>query len=104
MAKIVLKKVKLIGSWPSGNHNIGIRFLNFPIGAPIDVNQASGWVDYPSNTTLHIPGSGNLWQYLNGAYNSMCTVPLDDHPTQTNVEAIIRKGPRETHVRYDIVP
>ena len=104
MAKIRLKKVKLEGNWPSGNHNIDIRFLNFQIGAPIDLSKASGWVDYPPNTTFFIPGVGNLWQYLNGAYNSMCTVPLDDHPTQTNVEAVIRQGSRETYVKYDIIP
>ena len=104
MAKIVLKEIKLEGNWPSGNHDIDIRFLSIPIGAPISVNKSSGWVDYPSNTTYSLPGMGNLWQYLNNAFDSMCPVPLDDHPTQTNVKAIIRQGPRETHVKYDIVP
>ena len=104
MANIVLKRVKLEGNWPSGNHQIDIRFLSFPIGAPITLSQTSQWVNYPPNTSFFIPGVGNLWLYLNGTFYSMSTVPLDDHPTQINVEAVIRQGTRETYVIYDIVP
>ena len=68
------------------------------------MSKASGWVAYPPNTSLYIPGIGNLWLYLNGAFFAMSAVPLDDHPTQINVEGVIRYGTRETYVIYDIVP
>ena len=103
MAKITLKKVKLEGGW-SGSNQIDIRFIATPIGAPVTVNQTSHWVDYPANTTFEIPGAGNLWGYVNGSFFNMCAKPLNDNPTQTNVEAVIRLGNRDTHVKYDIVP
>ena len=103
MAKITLKKVKLEGGW-SGSYQIDIRFIGTPIGAPVTINQTSQWVHYPPNTTLEIPGAGNLWAFVNGSYLTMSGSPLNRHRTQINVEAIIRFGNRDIHVRYDIVP
>ncbi|WP_250565814.1 hypothetical protein, partial [Adonisia turfae] len=68
------------------------------------ISQTSQWVHYPPNTTLEIPGSGNLWLFVNGFYASMAATPLNSDPTQINVEAVIRYWIRDTHVRYDIVP
>ncbi|MEM7794745.1 MAG: hypothetical protein AAF579_09860 [Cyanobacteria bacterium P01_C01_bin.118] len=103
MAKIKLKKVKLEGGW-SGSNQIDIRFIGTPIGSPVTVSNTSQWVDYPPNTTLEIPGAGNLWEFVNGSYLTMCGSPLNSNPTQTNVEAVIRFGNRDTHVKYDILP
>ena len=103
MAKITLKKVKLEGGW-SGSYQIDIRFIGTPIGAPVTISQISQWVHYPPNTTLEIPGMGNLWLYVNGSFFNMAGKPLNNRPTQINVEAVIRLGNRDTYVRYDIVP
>ncbi|WP_250564860.1 hypothetical protein, partial [Adonisia turfae] len=101
--KITLKKIKLEGSW-SGSNQIDIRFIGTPIGAPVTISQTSQWVQYPPNTTLELPGFGNLWAFVNGSYFSMSASPLNSDPTQINVEAVIRLGNRDIHVRYDIVP
>ncbi len=103
MAKIVLKQVKLVGNWQN-NTQVDIRFISSPIGSPLTVPTTSTWVNYPANTSFNLPGPGNLWQYLNGAFLSMCPQPLDTDPTQTNVQAKISSGLGDAYVKYDIVP
>lgn len=103
MAKIVLKKVKLVGNWPP-NSPIDIRFLNQKIGnPPLIVNQTSTWVSYPENTSFNLPGPGNLWQYWNNGFLAMCHQPLDIDPTQINAEVVIITGFGDVFVKYDIV-
>ncbi|WP_163662072.1 hypothetical protein [Adonisia turfae] len=103
ISKIVLKKVMLVGNWPSDTE-LDIRFIDKKIGSPLLIDQTSKWVDYPADTALNLTAPGNLWQYWDGAFFSMCTQPiLDVNLPQKDADAVIKTPLGEVHVRYDII-
>lgn len=103
LSQIVLRKVMLVGDWPSDTE-LDIRFVDKKIGSPLLVDKTSTWIDYPADTALNLSTPGNLWQYWDGSFFRMCTQPiLDVNLPQKDANAVIKTPFGEVHIRYDII-